>query len=81
MKIKSLGANKTEVVTDKIKLLISYETPVVYIDLRENLSYKVDKFYSVTTSKHINQWLTDQGYEPRDAMQLPEAFFMAILET
>ena len=36
-------------------VLFSYETPV---SARVNCEYvRTDKFYSITTSRHINQWL------------------------
>lgn len=74
MRIKSLGLHKTEVNTDNLSLLVSYETPVACI-IRENdgklHAYKTSQYHSVTTSKHINQWLSDNwhgviGYHAQD---------------
>ena len=83
MRIKSLGANKTEVRTNKIRLLISYETPVCYIDYMADppIAYKSDTFHSITTSKHINQWLLDYGFDSKATSTIPQAFLNAILET
>ena len=57
MKVKQLRNNVTEVVKDDSNLVIlySYETPVAYKDGCEY--FKVDRFYSKTTSKHINDWI------------------------
>lgn len=57
MKIKQLKSNVTEVIKDNsnIAILYSYETPVAYKDGYEY--FKVDKFYSKTTSRHINDWI------------------------
>lgn len=66
MRIKSIGANKTELHLKDLTLLISYETPVALI--RDNLytkkhGLKTNKFHSVTTSKHINQWFKDNNID------------------
>lgn len=57
MKIKSLGSNKTEVHLNNSNILFfSYETPVAAC-LGTGGFIRTDTKYSVTTSKHINQWL------------------------
>lgn len=57
MKVKPLGANKTELhLNDGTIIFFSYETPVAAC-LSEGGFIKTDLKYSVTTSKHITQWL------------------------
>ena len=58
MNVKHLGPNKTEVGTSKATVLFSYDTPVAAFILGRGY-VRTDKFWSVTTSKHINQWLKD----------------------
>ena len=59
MKVKSIGANKTIVSFGDCEILVSYETPVAgYTD---KLGYfKTNEFHSITTSKHIGQYLPDR---------------------
>lgn len=57
MKVKSIGSNKTELHLDNGTIvLVSYETPVAAC-LGTGGFIKTDTKYSVTTSKHITQWL------------------------
>lgn len=56
-KVKSLGANKTEVWKDDGSVIfVSYSTPVA-AQLPQGGFIRTSTKYSVTTSKHINQWL------------------------
>ena len=64
MKVESLGRNKTLVRIDdprkSIAILVSYSTPVAALVKNDGESwkaYRASKFYSVTTFKHIKQWL------------------------
>ena len=81
MKIKSLGANKTEIDIHDVKILISYETPVSYIDLRFWSGYKTEKFHSVTTSRHINQWLFDNGVDSLKIKSCSQEYLDSLLDT
>ena len=57
MQLRQLGSNKTEVeFTDGTTVFFSYETPVA-LQTPEGHNFKTEDFWSVTTSKHINQWL------------------------
>jgi len=56
MKVKSLGKNKTLVSIGKHEIFVSYETPVA--GFISGLGYfKTDEYFSVTTSRHINEYL------------------------
>ena len=76
MKIKSLGKNITLVSTDKAIVLVSYETPVAaYIRGNEATGtqpryVRTSKFYSTTTSKHINRYLDGVTAETVDPAEL-----------
>ena len=56
MKVYTISKNQVELVTKKYNILLSYGVPVVlYFDMGGFI--KTDKFWSITTSKHINKWL------------------------
>ena len=57
MKVRSIGSNVTEVETDKATILVSYSTPVAACLKDGSGFYRTSKRFSVTTSRHINQWL------------------------
>jgi hypothetical protein len=87
MRIKSIGSNKTELHLKDLTLLISYETPVCLIrygvtNRRDNpySAVKTDKFWSVTTSKHINQWLSDNGLDPKLVPTVDQQFLDQYLD-
>ena len=56
MKLNNLGEHQNEVHFEGVSVLFSYNTPVAYYDVKSGLFYKTNKKWSVTTSKHINQW-------------------------
>lgn len=73
MKIKSLAANQTVILTKKAEILVSYETPVA---AKINGSFfKTDKKWSKTTSKHINSF-----FDGGKAEEKPQSFFDNLLE-
>lgn len=72
MKIKSLGANRTELQVGENTILFSYSTPVVCRGPAGN--YRTAERHSVTTSKHIDQWGA-KGFETR-----PQDWFTALTE-
>ena len=56
MKVKSMGRNVTELhLSDSSIILVSYTTPVAIIDSDCN-PIKTNKFWSVTTSRHIDHF-------------------------
>ena len=54
MKLNPIKSNMTELELNGKVILFSYKTPVAMCDY-SNI-YKTDRFYSQTTTKHINQW-------------------------
>ena len=54
MKLNPIKSNMTELELNDKVILFSYETPVAMCDY-SNI-YKTDRYYSQTTTKHINQW-------------------------
>ena len=60
LRLKQIGSNKTELTYrnengEDITILFSYQTPVAGYD--EHGAFRTDEKFSVTTSKHINQYL------------------------
>ena len=57
MKLTPIAANQTEVsYNDGTQVFFSYRTPVAAY-LPEKGYVRTSKFWSVTTSRHINKWL------------------------
>jgi phenylalanine-4-hydroxylase len=67
MNIKPIGSNMTELQVNGHRILFSYETPVAAWDNDSRDWVRTDKFWSVTTSRHINKWL--DGVE---ALEVPQ---------
>ena len=61
LKLNPIKANMTEVEIGDKTVLFSYKTPVAYFDVELMTYYKTNKKWSRTTSKHINQWIPDNG--------------------
>jgi len=60
MHVKPIGSNQTQVTKRNGTFLVSYETPVAA--LINGLGWiRTEKFWSVTTSKHINQWIEGEA--------------------
>jgi hypothetical protein len=61
MKIKPVGSNMTELEgADGITILFSYQTPVAAFVPGKGFM-KTDKFFSSSTTKHINKWIQMNG--------------------
>ena len=57
MKLTPIAANQTELTLNNgTQVFFSYKTPVAAY-LPEKGYVRTDKFWSVTTSRHINKWL------------------------
>jgi hypothetical protein len=78
LKVKNIGSNKTEVHTDKAIVLVSYETPVACFLIGTG-PCKTEDFWSVTTSKHINQWFAEHGIDSKNVSVKPQSFFDELL--
>lgn len=59
MNLNPIKANMTELkLSDGTRVLFSYKTPVACITPEDDTAYKTEKFWSVTTSRHINFWVS-----------------------
>ena len=63
MNLTPLASNMTEVETGKYRVLLSYKTPVAYKILGLSTVYKTNKYWSRTTTRHINKWLGSFQYD------------------
>lgn len=70
--LKNLGSNKVEIhKANGDVIFYSYNTPVAAFV--NGHYYRTSKKWSVTTSKHINQWLDGAMFEERE-----QAYFDAL---
>lgn len=72
MKLNNLGEHQNELIYDTTTVLISYSTPVAYIDHNTGIAYKTKQKWSVTTSKHINKWLNSYSAETVNLIEQSE---------
>ena len=68
MKLINEGSNQNSVILGYDSIFFSYETPVAA--LVDGEYFRTEKFWSVTTSRHINNWL--DGVK---ATEKPQEFF------
>ena len=60
MQLTPLASNMTEVETSEARILFSYRTPVAAYVYGDGF-VRTEKWWSVTTSRHINKWLPENG--------------------
>lgn len=65
-KIDVIKSNMTVLYTDNFTILYSYNTPVACYEYETRKYYCTNQFHSMTTSKHINQWLGTNQAEQKD---------------
>ena len=70
MQLTPIASNMTEIETDDARILFSYRTPVAAYVFGEGF-VKTEKFWSVTTSRHINKWI---GSTNRPIKQVPQTY-------
>ena len=69
MQLTPIASNMTEVETSEARILFSYRTPVAAYVFGEGY-VRTEKWYSVTTSRHINKWLDlRQGETAKEVSQ------------
>ena len=68
MKLTPIASNQNEVEIAGNRVLFSYRTPVAaWVD---GQAYRTEKRWSVTTSRHINQW-----FGGMKAIERPQSYF------
>jgi len=61
MTLKQVGSNMSEVGIGDKTVLYSYSTPVAYKE--GGFLFVTNKYWSKTTSRHINKWLDGSKFE------------------
>jgi len=56
MQLTPIASNMTEVETSEARILFSYRTPVAAYVFGDGF-VRTEKWWSVTTSRHINKWI------------------------
>lgn len=74
MKLQVKGRNQMELMLNDWYVFFSYQTPVVAIRRSTDSLYVTEKYWSHTTTRHINKYLADLNY-PQDAVKKPQSFF------
>jgi len=86
MQIENFGSNQVVVWANGATVFYSYNTPVAAYVLgrgnplspeykgRSENYVKTSKFWSVTTSKHINSWLRSKGIDPKDVETVEQEY-------
>ena len=74
MQIKPIASNMTELEVNNTTILFSYSTPVA--GYSDEGAFRTDKYYSVTTSKHINKYLGGKDV----GKVVPQSYIDALVE-
>lgn len=75
MNLNPIKTNMTEMTIGDNKILFSYKTPVA-IQNRFGLIFVTEKFWSRTTSRHINEWLKLRNLNiPGSNFEMPQEYF------
>ena len=74
MQIKPIASNMTELEVNNTTILFSYSTPVA--GYSDEGAFRTDKWYSVTTSKHINKYLGGKDV----GKVVPQSYIDALVE-
>jgi len=70
LQVQPLASNMTLLQTPSALVLFSYSTPVAVYDKSKHDYYRTAKYWSKTTTRHINKWL--DGVQ---AQEKPQEFF------
>ena len=77
MLLTPIASNMTEIETDDARILFSYRTPVAAFVFGEGF-VRTDKYWSVTTSRHINKWIymdmPTSGYVAVTTEEVPQTY-------
>ena len=77
MQLTPIASNMTEIETKDARILFSYRTPVAaYVFGRGYV--KTEKWYSTTTTRHINKWISMDmpvtGYSAVTTTEVPQTY-------
>ena len=72
MQLTPIASNMTEVETSEARILFSYRTAVAAYVFGDGF-VRTEKWWSVTTSRHINKWLKDGHEDLPECKEIPQA--------
>ena len=83
MQLTPIASNMTEIETKDARILFSYRTPVAaYVFGRGYV--KTEKWYSVTTTRHINKWINMDmpvsGYIAVTTEEVPQTYLDTLVQ-
>jgi hypothetical protein len=78
LKLTPIASNMTQVESGPLTVLFSYKTPVACHINGEGF-YRTSHKWSVTTSRHINKWLSSMRAQA--PMERDQSFFDCLLNT
>ena len=91
MKVRQIKSNMTEVYkkivdkkTGEYFILVSYQTPVVIVSFvdGERFVYVNAKYYSATTTRHINYYLREEwGFNDKQIKEFPRIDSLTIKDS
>jgi molybdopterin-guanine dinucleotide biosynthesis protein A len=83
VKIKSIAKNQTELTFalyhGQMTVFFSYKTPVAYVYDR-SYAKKTEKWYSTTTTRHINAFFDRHGFDGKAVDTIPQKQLDNIIE-
>lgn len=79
MYINFNGNNQVYINGAKKILCCSYTTIIAYWDRKKDIIVKTDKYYSVTSSKHFNQFIKFYGLEGKNIKIMKDDSFRKIV--
>lgn len=74
LKLNPIASNVTELELVNGYVLFSYQTPVAFMMKSTGEIYKTTKKWSVTTSRHINKWLSKVA-KYKNVIEKPQEWF------
>lgn len=77
MKANRINPNQTEIIGAQVSVLFSYATPVA-AHVAGVGYFRTSVRHSVTTSRHVNTWLRDNGASMDKVREMRQEFFDAI---
>lgn len=80
MHINFNGNNQVYINGAKKILCCSYATIIAYWDRKKDIIVKTDRFFSVTSSKHFNQFINFYGFEGKTIKIIKNYKFQKIID-
>lgn len=83
MVLNPIAQNQTELKLNDWLVFFSYKTPVVAISRTDGKAYQTSKYWSKTTSRHVNNYLKERGRYPLGSSEVEkkdQSFFDSLVK-